>query len=104
MIVPHLTEAGGASFPSGHSFNAALVYVALALAFAALSARRVVRWGLIGGALALSMAIALSRVWLGVHFPSDAVAGWCAGAAWAFTAAALLDRPAAVAAVAADAV
>ena len=103
MIVPHLTEAGGASFPSGHSFNAALVYVALALAFAALSARRTVRWGLIGGALALSMAIALSRVWLGVHFPSDAVAGWSAGSAWAFTAAALLARPAAVAALAADA-
>lgn len=98
MIVPHLTEAGGASFPSGHSFNAALVYVALALAFAALTPRRGLRRALIAGALVLSMAIALSRVWLGVHFPSDAVAGWCAGAAWAFTAAALLDRPALAAA------
>ncbi len=95
MIVPHLTEAGGASFPSGHSFNAALVYIALALAFAALAPRRRLRRALIAGAMVLSLGIAFSRVWLGVHFPSDAIAGWFAGAAWAFTAAALLGRPAA---------
>jgi undecaprenyl-diphosphatase len=89
VIVPHLTEAGGASFPSGHSFNAALVYLALALAFAALSPSRSVRNGLIAGAIGLSLVIALSRVWLGVHFPSDALAGWLGGMAWAFTAAAI---------------
>lgn len=93
-IVPHLTEAGGASFPSGHSFNSAVVYVALALAFAALSARRSVRWTLIVTALVGSAAIAWSRVWLGVHFPSDAIAGWLGGTGWAFLAAALLTRPA----------
>lgn len=98
MIVPHLTEAGGAGFPSGHSFNAALVYIALALAFAALTPRPRLRWTLILCAALLSLAIAFSRVWLGVHFPSDALAGWSGGAAWAFTAAALLDRPAAKAA------
>jgi len=98
VIVPHLTEAGGASFPSGHSFNAALVYIALALAFAALTPRPRLRWMLILCAAVLSLAIAFSRVWLGVHFPSDALAGWSGGAAWAFTAAALLDRPAAKAA------
>ena len=94
VIVPHLTETGGASFPSGHSFNAALVYIALALAFAALTPRPRLRWTLIFCAAVLSMTIALSRVWLGVHFPSDALAGWSGGAAWAFTAVALLDRPA----------
>lgn len=93
LIVPHLTEAGGASFPSGHSFNAALVYLALALTFAA---RGRMRWALAGGAMTLSLAIALSRVWLGVHFPSDALAGWLGGTAWAFTAAAVLERPARV--------
>jgi undecaprenyl-diphosphatase len=90
MIVPHLTEAGGASFPSGHSFNAALVYLALALAFA--PAHR--RWATCAAAMVLSAGIATSRVWLGVHFPTDALAGWLGGTAWAFTAAALLDRPA----------
>jgi len=93
-IVPHLTEAGGASFPSGHSFNSAVVYIAMALAFATLSARQSVRLTVIGIAIAASLAIAWSRVWLGVHWPSDVVAGWLGGAGWAFAAAALLQRPA----------
>lgn len=95
-IVPHLTEAGGASFPSGHSFNSASTYIALALAFAALSPRAGVRHTLIAGAVLLSLAIAWSRVWLGVHWPSDVMAGWLGGAAWAFTASAVLYRPAEV--------
>lgn len=98
-IVPHLTEAGGASFPSGHAFNSALVYLALAMAFATLTPRPSARWLLMGAAAALSALIALSRVWLGVHFPSDVLAGWLGGAAWAFTATVLLDRPATAAAL-----
>lgn len=94
VIVPHLTEAGGLSFPSGHSFNSAVVYIAMALAFAALSHRRDVRWTIVGTAMGLTLLVALSRVWLGVHFPSDAIAGWLGGAGWAFTASALLHRPA----------
>jgi undecaprenyl-diphosphatase len=93
-IVPHLTAAGGQSFPSGHSFNSAVVYIAIGLAFAAMSRRRDVRWTIIGGAMALSLMVAWSRVWLGVHFPSDVIAGWLGGAGWAFAASALLDRPA----------
>ncbi len=93
-IVPHLTEAGGASFPSGHSFNSAVVYIAIALAFATLSARQSVRFTVIGIAIVLSLLIAWSRVWLGVHFPSDVIAGWLGGAGWAFLSAALLFRPA----------
>ena len=102
MIVPHLTEAGGQSFPSGHSFNSAVVYIAIALAFAAMSPRRSVRWTLVGTAIVLSIAIAISRVWLGVHFPTDVAAGWLGGAGWAFLASALLHRPAEVVAEHAD--
>ena len=98
LIVPHLTEAGGASFPSGHAFNSAVVYIAIALAFATLSARESVRLTIIGAAIVLSLVIAWSRVWLGVHFPSDVMAGWLGGAGWAFLAAALLQRPAEAAA------
>jgi len=94
LIVPHLTEAGGQSFPSGHAFNSAVVYIAMALAFAAMSPRRDVRWTLIGAAVALTWMIAFSRVWLGVHFPSDVIAGWLGGAGWAFLCSALLHRPA----------
>jgi undecaprenyl-diphosphatase len=96
-IVPHLTEASGNSFPSGHSFNSAVVFLAIALAFAAMSPRRSVRWTIIVSAVALTWLISLSRVWLGVHFPSDVIAGWLGGASWAFLAAAALDRPAQVA-------
>jgi undecaprenyl-diphosphatase len=97
-IVPHLTEAGGASFPSGHSFNAAVVYIAVALAFASLSAKHSVRYTIVGCAIVLSAMIAWSRVMLGVHFPSDVTAGWLGGAGWAFLAAALLYKPARAAA------
>ena len=93
-LVPHLMEAGGQSFPSGHSFNSAVVYIAIALAFAALSPRQSVRLTVIGIAVALTMLVSLSRVWLGVHYPSDAIAGWLGGAGWAFLASALLYRPA----------
>lgn len=102
MIVPHLTEAGGQSFPSGHSFNSAVVYIAIALAFAAMSPRRSVRWTLVVLAILLSASVAVSRVWLGVHFPSDVAAGWLGGAGWAFLATAVLHRPAKVVAEQAD--
>ena len=92
-IVPHLTEAGGNSFPSGHSFGSAMIYIGMALAFASLSNRHSVRYTLVGAAMIISAMIAWSRVMLGVHYPSDVVAGWMGGAAWAFTAAALLYRP-----------
>jgi len=97
QIVPHLMEAGGNSFPSGHSFNSAVVYISIALAFAAISRRRPVRATLIATAMALSMVVAWSRVWLGVHWPSDVIAGWLGGTGWAFLASALLFRPAQVA-------
>ena len=104
-IVPHLTEAGGLSFPSGHSFNSAVVYIAIALAFAALSRQQSVRATIVLTAMALTLLVALSRVWLGVHYPSDAIAGWLGGAGWAFMASALLYRPAkAVADKASDAI
>ena len=93
-IVSHLTEAGGSSFPSGHSFNSAVVYISIALAFVALSRRQSVRATVVLSAMALTLLVALSRVWLGVHYPSDAIAGWLGGTGWAFTAAALLYRPA----------
>ncbi len=97
-LVPHLTEAGGMSFPSGHSFASAMIYIGMALAFASISRRHSVRYTLIGVAMIVSAAIAWSRVLLGVHYPSDVIAGWLGGAGWAFLAAALLYRPARAAA------
>ncbi|WP_296678958.1 phosphatase PAP2 family protein [Novosphingobium sp.] len=93
-LVPHLEYAGGSSFPSGHSFNSALGFIAVALAFATLSSRRSVRWTIIGAAMAGSLAVAFSRVMLGVHYPTDVIAGWLGGAGWAFLAEAALYSPA----------
>ena len=97
-LVPHLTSASGMSFPSGHSFASAMIYIGMALAFASLSNRHSVRYTLIAAAMVLSALIAWSRVLLGVHFPSDVIAGWTGGAGWAFLAAALLYKPARAAA------
>lgn len=97
-LVPHLTDASGLSFPSGHSFASAMIYIGMALAFASMSRRHSVRYTLIGVAVVISALIAWSRVLLGVHFPSDVIAGWLGGAGWAFLAATVLYKPARAAA------
>ena len=90
QIVPHLMEAGGASFPSGHSFNATVVYCSIALAFAAFSTRTSARLTLLIAALGISIAVAWSRVVLGVHYPSDVTAGLFGGIGWACLMAAIM--------------
>ncbi|MEO0031512.1 MAG: hypothetical protein RIS94_1270 [Pseudomonadota bacterium] len=82
--VPHLVVATGNSFPSGHSLNAAAVYIALALAAAPWVESKGIRRTIVACAMMLSLLVALTRVWLGVHYPTDAIAGWLAGAGCAF--------------------
>lgn len=84
-VVPALVVVDSTSFPSGHSMIAAAVYLTLG----ALLARTTTRWRLrlyyLGTALAMTAVIGLTRVYLGVHYPTDVLAGWAAGAAWALT-------------------
>jgi undecaprenyl-diphosphatase len=91
-IVPHLAGAGGLSFPSGHAFGSAVCYLGLALAIAPAINNARLRAGLIAAALGLSALIAFSRVWLGVHYPSDVIAGWLAGIGWALLLFAAFER------------
>ncbi|WP_376874688.1 phosphatase PAP2 family protein [Albirhodobacter sp. R86504] len=80
-LVPHGTLVTSASFPSGHSMMAVVVWLSLALAIARVAPE--LRRALIGAALTLSALVGVSRVALGVHWPSDVLGGWALGAACA---------------------
>ena len=75
-----LTQAGGFSFPSGHSATSMAVYGCLAFALAR-AARGFPRVAIVLAGVGLVLLIGLSRIYLGVHYPSDVVAGWTTGGA-----------------------
>lgn len=79
----HLVEATSYSFPSGHSASAAAVYLALAAILSREVARRREKAFIIGAAIFLTVLVGFTRVYLGVHYPTDVLAGWAFGAAWA---------------------
>ena len=91
QVVPTFT----ASFPSGHALLTAAIVMPLAALIARtvpdLARRRVIN----GAALILVIAVGLSRIALGVHWPSDVLAGWCFGVAWAAATLLLAERLAA---------
>lgn len=82
-VVPHLVEVSSASFPSGHAMNSALVYLTLAALLASAERSWRVRIFLMSAAILLTLIVGLSRMYLGVHWPTDVLAGWSVGAAWA---------------------
>lgn len=82
-VVMKLMTATSFSFPSGHSMMSMVVYLSLGSLIARLQTRRRIRVYIIGIALFLSLIIGLSRIYLGVHYPTDVLAGWSMGLAWA---------------------
>lgn len=82
-VVPHLAMVTSASFPSGHSMSSSVVYLTLGTLLADAAARRREKFFFIAAAVLITLLIGASRVFLGVHYPSDVVAGWSAGTAWA---------------------
>lgn len=79
-VVPHLGGFTGASFPSSHAMLSIAIYGTLAVA---LTASPPARWLACLAAIALAAVIGFSRLYLGVHWPTDVLAGWCLGGAWA---------------------
>lgn len=82
-LVPTLDFVHTASFPSGHAMMSALFYLTLAAVIARLTDNSRLRAYVFGVAILISAAVGLSRIFLGVHWPSDVVAGWALGVAWA---------------------
>ena len=82
-LVSHGSMIYTSSFPSGHSMLAAVVYLTGGALLAVVHTARRVRVYLIGCAVLATLLVGVSRVYLGVHWPSDVLAGWAAGAAWA---------------------
>jgi len=71
------------SFPSGHAMLSAVTYLTVGALMTRAEPRRAVKRYILGAAIALTLLIGASRVYLGVHYPTDVLAGWCVGAAWA---------------------
>lgn len=82
-IVPHLAYASNSSFPSGHSMMSAVTYLTLGALLARSHERRAVKIFFLTLAAVLGFIVGVSRVYLGVHWPTDVLAGWTAGAVWA---------------------
>ncbi|MDQ1158191.1 membrane-associated phospholipid phosphatase [Sphingomonas sp. SORGH_AS 950] len=82
-LVPHWVDVSNASFPSGHAAGSAMVYLTLAALATQVTQERRVRHMIVILAVLLVGMIGVSRVYLGVHWPSDVAAGWCFGTLWA---------------------
>jgi len=82
-LVAHLSHASSSSFPSGHAMLAAVTYLTLGVLLTRAHKQRRTKIIVMTYAIVLTVLIGLSRIYLGVHWPTDVMAGWALGAAWA---------------------
>jgi undecaprenyl-diphosphatase len=82
-LVYRAVEAANPSFPSGHAMLSAVVFLTLGALTARFAPLKRVKALALGAAVLLSLLVGASRIYLGVHWTSDVLAGWSLGAAWA---------------------
>jgi undecaprenyl-diphosphatase len=82
-IVPHLREVASSSFPSGHAMTSAAVYLTLGTLLMRLAQGRLAKFYCIAVAMLATLLVGSTRVFLGVHYPTDVLAGWLLGLSWA---------------------
>lgn len=84
-LVPHGSLVYTKSFPSGHSMMAAVTYLTIGALLMRAQLRRAARAYILAAAMLVAALVGISRVYLGVHWPTDVLAGWTAGGMWAST-------------------
>jgi len=83
QLVPHAVIAYYSSFPSGHSMLSAITYLTLGALIARSQRRKRIKVFVLAVAVFITVGVGLTRIYLGVHWPTDVLAGWTAGAVWA---------------------